>query len=379
MRHSHDLAFRLTAGIGCAVALAAMLAPDAMAAAREYPKHVHHRTREAKWNRLNSTGSGPIPLSGTPAETAAQPGSMTSDAAAPQAETKTTAAEADAPQDTLAPGATDLGFVPSRRTVDVQEDRLATYVEAELGRREAARISAGRYEVAVMAGIGMARRDFTFSDPLGDQPQPYRLAATPMANASIDVYPLAGTALTVLRDLGVQGYFGRAFAVASATTTGAALGTHWTRFGGDLRQRFLFPRWHAFDAGVTVGFHASYFDLRSMNNVGALLPSSRMLSLRFGVDARALVAWRLSLIVGGGYLAPLSHGEIYDHFRDPQVEGLEGQVGAALGLTPGVELRLDTQYTRYFSRFNPRVGDAIVAGGALDQQFQVGLGIRYAH
>ena len=36
-------------------------------------------------------------------------------------------------------------------------------------------------------------------------------------------------------------------------------------------------------------------------------------------------------------------------------------------------------YTRYVAAFKPVIGDQIVAGGALDEQLQFGLGVRYAH
>jgi len=40
---------------------------------------------------------------------------------------------------------------------------------------------------------------------------------------------------------------------------------------------------------------------------------------------------------------------------------------------------LTGRYTRYFATFHPEVGDPYVAGGALDEQLQVSLGVRYAH
>jgi len=252
-------------------------------------------------------------------------------------------------------------------------------VERELGRREAARLAAGRIEVGVMAGLDVGRRDFTFSDPVGDQARPYRLAAAPLASLALEMYPLASSGVPLVRDLGLQGHFSRAFAVGSSTSAGAALGTSWTRFGGDLRQRLLLGGAHQVELGGALGLDASYFELRAPSSVGALLPSSRMVSLRLGLDARARLAGRLSLLGGGGYLITLARGEIFDHFRDPSVAGIDAVVGASLLLAPGLELCVQGRYTRYFARFQPQVGDATVAGGALDEQFQLGMGIRHAH
>ena len=40
--------------------------------------------------------------------------------------------------------------------------------DVELGRREAARLATGRIEVAVSIGIDVGRRQFTYSDPIGE-------------------------------------------------------------------------------------------------------------------------------------------------------------------------------------------------------------------
>ena len=71
--------------------------------------------------------------------------------------------------------------------------------------------------------------------------------------------------------------------------------------------------------------------------------------------------------------------EIDDRFRRPRVAGIDTELGVAIALTPGSEVRLGGRYTRYFASFDPEVGDAAVAGGALDQQIQMGVALRYAH
>jgi hypothetical protein len=98
-----------------------------------------------------------------------------------------------------------------------------------------------------------------------------------------------------------------------------------------------------------------------------------------GLDARLLLAGRVSVLFGAAYLAVTSPGEIYDRFRKPTVGGVDGDLGFAVALTPGLEGRLTGRYTRYFATFKPRVGDPAVAGGALDEQLEFGLGVRYAH
>lgn len=248
-----------------------------------------------------------------------------------------------------------------------------------LGRRERVRLAGGHTEVGVSASVGIGSRHFTYSDPIGKLPQPYNLGVAPMASFGLEAYPLATSNIPVLRDLGFVGNLSRAFAVDSKTTDGAKLQTSWTRFGGEIRERLIVPGPHTVELGVYTGADASYFVLSTNAKIPALLPTARAVSLRFGFDARLLVAWRLSLLVGGAYLDTTSPGEIYDRFRKPHVAGVDGDFGCRVALMPGFDAELTGRYTRYFATFKPVVGDANVAGGALDEQVQFGLGVRYAH
>ena len=248
-----------------------------------------------------------------------------------------------------------------------------------VGRREAARVAAGRIEVAASMGLDVGRRQFTYSDPIGLTPRPYLLAAAPLATFELEVYPLASSDIPVLRDIGFRGRVSRAFALDSGTTSGVPLDNSWTRFTGELRGRLLVPGRRALQFGVSAGVDGSYFHLGAETDVGALVPSAQTLSFRLGADARARVAGRVSVLVGAAYLPTISRGEIYDHFRRPHVAGVDAELAVAVALTPGLELRLGGRYTRYFASFDPEVGDQAVAGGALDEQMQMGVAIRYAH
>ncbi len=250
---------------------------------------------------------------------------------------------------------------------------------AALGRREAARLAVGRTEVGVSVSVDVGNRRFKYSDPVGDSLRPYKLPLAPMASFGLEAYPLATSDVPVLRDLGFRGRFSRAFALDSTTPDGDKIETSWTRFGGEVRERLLIPGRHPLEFGAFFGADASYFVMSSKSAVMALLPSARTVSLRFGLDGRVLVAGRFSLMLNLAYLAVTSPGEVYEHFRDPQVAGVDGELGCSVTLIPGLEIRLNGRYTRYFASFHPEVGDPYVAGGALDEQLQIGLGVRYAH
>jgi hypothetical protein len=279
------------------------------------------------------------------------------------------------PQPSRAPSVSARDDAPTR----ARDASAATGDEAELGRREAARIAAGRIQVAVWASGGLANRRFTYSDQVGYNLAPYRLPAAPMASFGIEAYPAAASGVPFIRDLGIRAHISRGFAFDSTTPQGVTLETNWTRFGGELRERFLFPGPHALELGVLVGADASYFGMATDTVVPALLPAARTVALRFGLDGRMRVAGRVSLLAGAAYLRTTSRGEIYEHFRRPRVAGVDADLGLAVDLGAGFEARLAGRYTRYFASFEPRIGDEHVAGGALDEQMQAGLGVRYAH
>jgi hypothetical protein len=298
------------------------------------------------------------------------------------ASTEEATAETTSDELTLAPvAANPTPGRSSTRITNVPSSSIESTAEADatLGRREAARLAAGRIEVAVSASVDVGRRHFTYSDPIGTPPRPYLLDAAPLMTFGLEAYPLASSDLPVLRDLGFRGRFSRAFALDSSTTNGVPIDTSWTRFGGELRERIFVSGAHPLEVGVLAGLDASYFGLSARSSAGALVPAARTVSLRFGADARIQIARRLSVLAGAAYLGTTSRGEIYDRFRGAKVAGLDAQLGFAFGLTPGLEARLDGRYTRYFASFDPHVGDPAVAGGALDEQMQLGVGLRYAH
>ena len=354
------------------------LSPVALAAPARHHKHGHgaHKKPDKTVERTAPPGdSSPPPADTLPPDSAGPPADAPAASEPAPSEPITVPAPAakvaPAPAEDAAPVAPSLRRAP--RDSEPGDDALA------LGRQELARRAASRIEVAVIGSLDVGRRDFTYSDPIGALPQSYQLAAAPLATVGMEVYPFASTGVPVLQDLGVRGRFSRAFAIGSATTQGAHLDTRWMRVGGDLRERFLFPASRLREAGVALGIDDDDFSLQTDRDVGALVPAARMVALRFGVDGRIFVTGRISVLAGGGYLLTLSRGQIYDRFRAPKVAGLDGEVAVSLRLTAAIDLRLAGRYTRYFASFTPQVGDPLVAGGALDQQLQAGLGVRYAH
>lgn len=316
------------------------------------------------------------------ASAAEKPASPSDKPAPPADEPRPPAPGPDEPPATppAAPVADSVDKPSAAATATTVGDSVASTDDAQtLGRREAARIAARRIEVAVLVAGGIASRHFTYRDAVGRRLAPYRLPVAPMASFGVEAYPAASSDVPVLRDLGLRGDFSRGFGFDSNTPQGVTLQTSWTRFGGELRERTLLAGPHAFELGVFAGLDASYFTITSRRPVPALFPTARTVAVRLGFDAQLLIAWRLSLMLGGAYLIPTTAGEVYDHFRKPKLAGVDADFGAAIDVAPGFQARLTGRYTRYFAAFKPALGDRFVAGGALDQQMQFGLGARYAH
>ncbi|HYP78176.1 MAG TPA: hypothetical protein VER12_19520 [Polyangiaceae bacterium] len=322
----------------------------------------------------------------TPATAADNTSAKTEDPTPPKAD-ESTLANPEPPAPTHESPSSSATSVESAGSTSLTGDTSLVAVDEEaskaaheaLGRREAERLAAGRSEVGVYVSVDVGNRRFKYSDPVSSTLRPYTLPIAPMLSFGLEAYPLATTDVPVLRDLGFRGRLSRAFALDSTTPDGDTIETSWTRFGGEVRERLLVPGRHPLEFGAFFGADASYFVMGSKGTIGALLPSARTISLRFGLDGRVLVAGRFSAMLNFAYLAVTSPGYIYDHFRDPHVAGIDGELGGALAIIPGLEARLTGRYTRYFATFHPQVGDQYVAGGSLDEQLQVGLGVRYAH
>ena len=229
-------------------------------------------------------------------------------------------------------------------------------------RREAARVAAGRIEVSVSASADVGSRHFEYSVPVGPWPVSYRLPIAPMASFGLEAYPWASSHLLVLRDLGFRGRISQGFALSSETPQGATIARA-DALRGEVRERFLVPGPHALELGISVGADASYFGMTTTIPVPALLPAARTTAIRLGLDARLLVAGRLSVLLGGAYLVTISPGEIYDRFRSPSVYGIDAELGARSASCP-VSSPSHGRYTALRRPFQPVIGDQIVAGGS---------------
>lgn len=224
-----------------------------------------------------------------------------------------------------------------------------------------------------------AGRFFSYSDGLSSNLRPYDVFGPPMVNAELEFYPGAIADIKVARDIGLWGTFSMAFALDSATEGGEPVGTSFYRAGGGLRGRIRFGDEPASATlGISAGFTLLNFTFDAAEPLASEIPSASYKLIQGGLDIR-IPAGPIRLILGGNFLYPLSGGAVYERQRDASVLGIEAKGGVGIPLATGFELRLTGEYTRFFSAFKPVVGDAYVAGGALDQFVWIRIGAAYAY
>ena len=221
-------------------------------------------------------------------------------------------------------------------------------------------------------------RRFDYKDQLSPNTSSYSVLGVPMPSVGIEIYPAGGTTIPFVRDLGLTMSFAHAFGISSATDDGTTVGTGWTHLAGGLRARFRPGSVKGPMIGVDGGIDYLQFNFDASGPITGSVPSVTYASLRGGVDAR-IPFWRMALLLDFGYDGALSAGDVYNRFKGSSVGGVDLGVGLSLALGAGFELRLRGHYTRYFYKFHPTVGDAYVAGGALDEFLGFGLGVAYAY
>ncbi|MEO5725998.1 MAG: hypothetical protein ABI134_33595 [Byssovorax sp.] len=244
------------------------------------------------------------------------------------------------------------------------------------GEREPGEVSTAI--VIANAAFEIGGRRFEYKDALSPNASSYDIFGVPMLSIGLEVYPAGGTKIPFVRDLGLTMRFARAFGISSTTEDGTPVSTQWMRIGGGLRARFRPGSPKGPMIGVSGGIDFLQFDFDSAGPIDGSVPAVTYAALRGGIDAR-IPFWRMALLLDVGYDGALSAGAVHERFRDSSVGGVDFGAGLALTLGAGFELRLRSHYTRYFYKFHPKLGDAYVAGGALDEFLGFGLGVAYAY
>ena len=220
------------------------------------------------------------------------------------------------------------------------------------------------FELAAGAGIGA--RNFSFHDPYTTSNlRSYQLGAAPLLGVDADLYPLADLGVPVLSDVGIVGSYAQAVAVGSAAPGAGTVGTQWDRWlvGGRYRLRTGGPR--APMLGIVGAYGSDAFIFQGADP-SATYPCVTYDFVQASGDVRVPIG-RFSVTARGGYLGVLSAGEVASRFPRASVAGVDFGLGGGFDIGSGFEARLEAAYRRFFYAMNTRPGDAVVAGGALDE------------
>ena len=225
------------------------------------------------------------------------------------------------------------------------------------------------------AGVAVGARHFSYNQRQTPQLRTYDLSAAPLAELAVEIYPLAQSDASFARGLGITGGYSRAIGLASAEPGGGNIGTTWQNFDVGVRERLILNPDTVL--GIAAGYGGSDFTFDQPATTGPVLPSVAYRFVRAGLDLRYFVGSNVSLFGNGMYIYPLSAGQVANYFPHATMGGLEAGLGAAYAIGQNLEISLAVKYDRFYYAFNPVIGDANVAGGAVDELEQVAIGLGY--
>lgn len=243
--------------------------------------------------------------------------------------------------------------------------------------RAAHLVSTSLFDVGV--AFEMGGRHVAFTDAISQNIRPYDVLGAPMIAASAAVYPAATTGIPVLKDIGLAARVAFAVGLSSSTKGGKeSIANTWIRFRGGLRWRLVPGTERGPVFGLTGDFGIDTFSFDNAGDLAGSVPAADYKYLRAGAEMR-LPLGPIAFELGGGYRGLLSVGPIGDRFTKGSAIAFDGFVGFAVPLPAGLEARLSGDYTRVAYAFSPAVGDAYVAGGAVDEMLGARLGLAYVY
>lgn len=234
----------------------------------------------------------------------------------------------------------------------------------------------GRELLSIAAAFDLGGRWFSYNDGVTTNLRDYDVFGAPGFQVGGELYPLAGTDVTVLKDLGITTRFGMALGLSSETAGGDPVSTSWTRFDAGLRLRLRTGGDEAPVIGLRGGFGIDSFALEADGALADEVPSASYAFIRGGIDGRIPLG-PVAITLFFDYLGAVSAGTVYDRFTGSSIGGIATGGGFVVPVASGFEVRLGAEYGRWFYAFEPVVGDPFVAGGALDEHLHLTLGPAY--
>lgn len=326
----------------------------------------------AEAQRRRRPGSGRRPTS-TQTQSTGSEGNSSANADSVSAPAQTSSTDVTSSSSTTtSPNAVTATTAPSADTSGTSADSTGAPTVASPESRLAA------LDVA-LSGRWFARI-FAYNQDLFGELRNYSLLAAPLVNANVEWYPGAHFTQGVGAYFGIVGSVSLPFAISSRDSAGTQYATSALAFDAGIRGRFPIAS-HELGVHVTYGQQRYALDNRAGGSPTGMdpgVPAVGYQNVRPGLSARLALGERAALLVGASALIVLSAGEIAEqYFSRASVYGLEAQLGLAIKVFGGLELRVLTDARRYVYAMRPMVQDRWIAGGALDHYFSAGLAIAY--
>jgi hypothetical protein len=212
-------------------------------------------------------------------------------------------------------------------------------------------------------------RTLRYNDDLHQELRGYDLAA-PAAGVTATWRPLG-------RYLAVRGELELAIGIeGSRTTDGMELATSASEWSAGVRGELPVGGWR-WTIDASYGEHRFTIDDEAIAQ--ELVPDVTYRWLRGGVGVAVPVGARLTVDAGAGWRQLVDTGELASAAWFPRASGagVDAELGASWRLAGAITVFGRADLRRYFFAMNPEVGDARIAGGAIDQYVAIvaGLGV----
>jgi hypothetical protein len=263
---------------------------------------------------------------------------------------------------------------PRRRRARIRDDADA---EVAATAEPAGAAGGGRWLELAVGARGFSR-NLTYNDEVSPGLRQYQLAMGPAVVANIAFYPIALASSGPAAGIGIVADIEQSVATSSQLAAdatfpnGATFPTSMHEFSGGIRYRI--PVGSAqIGLAVTGGQHAFWFVSGGGADRNQLeIPNTAYQFARGGADVRLAVTPDFSIGAGAGYRHVLNQaGPVSKQFPHLTVAGVDVGVRAAYAFTSNIEARLQADVRRYFYDMHSVRGDALIAGGAVDQYLSV--------
>jgi hypothetical protein len=220
-------------------------------------------------------------------------------------------------------------------------------------------------------GIG---RSLSYANDSTNSFRGYDLGLGPSIYATLEWFPGAHFTSGPGAHIGVYGAFGYAFGISSQDSAGNTFDT--TSYLYDAGVRGRIPIGH-FDLGLRIGVGGQTYSIADSGGTASGIPAVDYLFVRFGVSGRYDIAERVGIMLGFSYLLTLNSGPFRAmYFPNESVNGIDGNLGLAIRLVAGLELRAGFDVRVFFHSLNPQGSDPQVEG-ATDLFYGVTGGLAY--